>query len=115
MKIANVILFEIGICALEDSNLVYKRKFDNPVIEYSSITQSKDNYIIDLISMLRNYDQVRVNNKNLIEIFQRENFDVKLMSDSSQNEINLNKLDLIIKFGLSDKKDELLQFCKNLQ
>lgn len=107
MKIANVILFEIGICALEDSNLVYKRKFDNPVVEYSSITQSKDNYIIDLISMLRNYDQVRVNNKNLIEIFQRENFDVKLMSDSSQNEINLNKLDLIIKFGLSDKKDEL--------
>jgi len=107
LKIANVILFEIGICALEDSNLVYKRKFDNPVVEYSSITQSKDNYIIDLISMLRNYDQVRVNNKNLIEIFQRENFDVKLMSDSSQNEINLNKLDLIIKFGLSDKKDEL--------
>jgi nucleolar protein 56 len=57
--------------------------------------------------MLRNYDQVRVNNKNLIDIFQRENFDVKLMSDSSQNEINLNKLDLIIKFGLSDNKDEL--------
>ena len=107
MKIADVILFEIGICALEDSNLVYKRKFDNPVVEYSSITQSKDNYIIDLISMLRNYDQVRVNNKNLIEIFQRENFDVKLMSDSTQNEINLNKLDLIIKFGLSDNKDEL--------
>lgn len=107
MKIADVILFEIGICALEDSNLVYKRKFDNPVVEYSSITQSKDNYIIDLISMLRNYDQVRVNNKNLIEIFQRENFDVKLMSDSTQNEINLNKLDLIIKLGLSDKKDEL--------
>ena len=107
MKIADVILFEIGICALEDSNLVYKRKFDNPVVEYSSITQSKDNYIIDLISMLRNYDQVRVNNKNLIQIFQRENLDVKLMSDSSQNEINLNKLDLIIKFGLSDKRDEL--------
>lgn len=107
MKTANVILFEIGICALEDSNLIYKRKFDNPVVEYSSIIQSQDNYIIDLISMLRNYDQVRVNNKNLIEIFQRENFDVKLMSDSSQNEINLNKLDLIIKFGLSDNKDEL--------
>jgi len=107
LKTANVILFEIGICALEDSNLIYKRKFDNPVVEYSSIIQSQDNYIIDLISMLRNYDQVRVNNKNLIEIFQRENFDVKLMSDSSQNEINLNKLDLIIKFGLSDNKDEL--------
>lgn len=112
MKIANVILFEIGICALEDSNLVYKRKFDNPVIEYSSLIQSQDNYIIDLISILRNYDQVRVNNKNLIEIFQRENFDVKLMSDSSQNEINLNKLDLIIKFGLSDNRDELTKILQ---
>lgn len=112
MKVANVILFEIGICALEDSNLVYKRKFDNPVVEYSSIIQSEDNYMIDLISMLRNYDQVRVNNKNLIDIFQRENFDVKLMSDSSQNEINLNKLDLIIKFGLSDDKDELASFLQ---
>ena len=112
MKIANVILFEIGICALEDSNLVYKRKFDNPVIEYSSLIQSQDNYIIDLISILRNYDQVRVNNKNLIEIFQRENFDVKLMSDSSQNEINLNKLDLIIKFGLSDNRDELARILQ---
>lgn len=112
MKIANVILFEIGICALDDSNLVYKRKFDNPVVEYSSIIQSQDNYIIDLISILRNYDQVRVNNKNLIEIFQRENFDVKLMSDSSQNEINLNKLDLIIKFGLSDNRDELARILQ---
>jgi nucleolar protein 56 len=112
LKVANVILFEIGICALEDSNLVYKRKFDNPVVEYSSIIQSEDNYMIDLISMLRNYDQVRVNNKNLIDIFQRENFDVKLMSDSSQNEINLNKLDLIIKFGLSDDKDELASFLQ---
>ena len=112
MKIANVILFEIGICALEDSNLVYKRKFDNPVIEYSSLIQSQDNYIIDLISILRNYDQVRVNNKNLIEIFQRENFDVKLMSDSSQNEISLNKLDLIIKFGLSDNRDELTKILQ---
>jgi nucleolar protein 56 len=112
LKIANVILFEIGICALEDSNLVYKRKFDNPVVEYSSIIQSQDNYIIDLISILRNYDQVRVNNKNLIEIFQRENFDVKLMSDSSQNEINLNKLDLIIKFGLSDNRDELAKILQ---
>jgi len=112
LKIANVILFEIGICALEDSNLVYKRKFDNPVIEYSSLIQSQDNYIIDLISILRNYDQVRVNNKNLIEIFQRENFDVKLMSDSSQNEINLNKLDLIIKFGLSDNRDELTKILQ---
>lgn len=112
MKIANVILFEIGICALEDSNLVYKRKFDNPVAEYSSIIQGQDNYIIDLISILRNYDQVRVNNKNLIEIFQRENFDVKLMSDSSQNEINLNKLDLIIKFGLSDNRDELTKILQ---
>jgi len=112
LKIANVILFEIGICALEDSNLVYKRKFDNPVVEYSSIIQSQDNYIIDLISILRNYDQVRVNNKNLIEIFQRENFDVKLMSDSSQNEINLNKLDLIIKFGLSDNRDELARILQ---
>ncbi len=112
MKIANVILFEIGICALEDSNLVYKRKFDNPVVEYSSIIQSQDNYIIDLISILRNYDQVRVNNKNLIEIFQRENFDVKLMSDSSQNEINLNKLDLIIKFGLSDNRDQLARILQ---
>jgi nucleolar protein 56 len=112
LKIANVILFEIGICALEDSNLVYKRKFDNPVVEYSSIIQSQDNYIIDLISILRNYDQVRVNNKNLIEIFQRENFDVKLMSDSSQNEINLNKLDLMIKFGLSDNRDELAKILQ---
>lgn len=112
MKIANVILFEIGICALEDSNLVYKRKFDNPVVEYSSLIQSQDNYIIDLISILRNYDQVRVNNKNLIEIFQRENFDVKLMSDSSQNEINLNKLDLILKFGLSDNRDELAKILQ---
>jgi nucleolar protein 56 len=43
----------------------------------------------------------------LIEIFQQENIDVKLMSDSRQDEINQNKLDLIIKFGLSDDRDKL--------
>jgi nucleolar protein 56 len=107
LKVVNVILFEIGICALEDTNLIYRKQFYNPEIEYSSIIQGEKNYISDLIPKLRNYDQVRVNNKNLIEIFQHENIDVKLMSDSRQNEINQNKLDLIIKFGLSDDRDEL--------
>jgi nucleolar protein 56 len=107
LKVVNVILFEIGICALEDTNLIYRKQFHNPEIEYSSIIQGEKNYISDLIPKLRNYDQVRVNNKNLIEIFQRENIDVKLMSDSRQDEINQNKLDLIIKFGLSDDRDEL--------
>jgi nucleolar protein 56 len=107
LKVANVILFEIGLCALEDSNLIYKRKFDNPEVEYSSIMQGQKNYISDLIPKLKNYDQVRVNNKNLIDILQGESFDVKLMSDSRQNEISQNKLDLIIKFGLSDNRDEL--------
>ena len=102
-----MILFEIGLCALEDSNLIYKRKFDNPEVEYSSIMQGQKNYISDLIPKLKNYDQVRVNNKNLIDILQGESFDVKLMSDSRQNEISQNKLDLIIKFGLSDNRDEL--------
>jgi nucleolar protein 56 len=107
LKVVNVILFEIGICALEDTNLIYRKQFYNPEIEYSSIIQGEKNYISDLIPKLRNYDQVRVNNKNLIEIFQGENIDVKLMSDSRQDEINQNKLDLIIKFGLSDDRDEL--------
>jgi nucleolar protein 56 len=107
LKVVNVILFEIGICALEDTNLIYRKQFYNPEIEYSSIIQGEKNYISDLIPKLRNYDQVRVNNKNLIEIFQQENIDVKLMSDSRQDEINQNKLDLIIKFGLSDDRDEL--------
>jgi len=107
LKVVNVILFEIGICALEDTNLIYRKQFYNPEIEYSSIIQGEKNYISDLIPKLRNYDQVRVNNKNLIEVFQRENIDVKLMSDSRQDEINQNKLDLIIKFGLSDDRDEL--------
>ena len=107
MKVVNVILFEIGICVLEDTNLIYRKQFYNPEIEYSSIIQGEKNYISDLIPKLRNYDQVRVNNKNLIEIFQQENIDVKLMSDSRQDEINQNKLDLIIKFGLSDDRDEL--------
>jgi len=107
LKVINVILFEIGICALEDANLIYRKQFYNPEIEYSSIIQGEKNYISDLISKVRNYDQVRVNNKNLIEIFQHENIDVKLMSDSRQDEINQNKLDLIIKFGLSDDRDEL--------
>lgn len=107
MKVVNVILFEIGICALEDTNLIYRKQFSNPEIEYTSIIQGEKNYISDLIPKLRNYDQVRVNNKNLIEVFQQENIDVKLMSDSRQDEINQNKLDLIIKFGLSDDRDEL--------
>ncbi|HXW11907.1 MAG TPA: hypothetical protein VD694_04035, partial [Nitrososphaeraceae archaeon] len=107
MKVANVILFEIGLCALEDSNLIYKRKFDNPEVEYSSIIQGQKNYIVDLIPKLRNYGLVRVNNKNLIQVLQDESFNVKLMSDSRQNEINQNKLDLMIKFGLAENREEL--------
>lgn len=102
-----MILFEIGLCALEDSNLIYKRKFDNPEVEYSSIIQGQKNYVGDLIPRLRNYGLVRVNNKNLIQVLQNESFNVKLMSDSRQNEINQNKLDLMIKFGLAENREEL--------
>lgn len=107
MKIANVILFEIGICVLEDSNLIYSKKFESPEIEYSSIMQGNKSYLTDLIAQLKNFDQVRVNNKNLIDIFQTENDDVKLMSDSRQDEISQNKLDLMVKFGFSKTKEEL--------
>jgi nucleolar protein 56 len=107
LKIANVILFEIGICVLEDSNLIYSKKFDSPEIEYSSIMQGNKSYLTDLIAQLKNFDQVRVNNKNLIDIFQTENDEVKLMSDSRQDEISQNKLDLMVKFGFSKTKEEL--------
>lgn len=102
-----MILFEIGICVLEDSNLIYSKKFDSPEIEYSSIMQGNESYLTDLIAQLKNFDQVRVNNKNLIDIFQTENDEVKLMSDSRQDEINQNKLDLMVKFGFSKTKEEL--------
>lgn len=102
-----MILFEIGICVLEDSNLIYSKKFDSPEIEYSSIIQGNKSYLVDLIAQMKNFDQVRVNNKNLIDIFQPEIIDVKLMSDSRQDEINQNKLDLMIKFGFSNTKEEL--------
>jgi len=92
---------------LEDSNLIYSKKFDSPEIEYSSIIQGNKSYVTDLIAQLKNFDQVRVNNKNLIDIFQPENIDVKLMSDSRQDEINQNKLDLMIKFGFSNTKEDL--------
>ena len=69
--------------------------------------QGNESYLTDLIAQLKNFDQVRVNNKNLIDIFQTENIDVKLMSDSRQDEINQNKLDLMIKFGFSNTKEEL--------
>ena len=69
--------------------------------------QGNESYLTDLIAQLKNFDQVRVNNKNLINIFQTENTDVKLMSDSRQDEINQNKLDLMIKFGFSNTKEEL--------
>lgn len=100
-------MFEIGICVLEDSNLIYSKKFDSPEIEYSSIIQGNKSYLTDLIAQLKNFDQVRVNNKNLIDIFQPENIDVKLMSDSRQDEINQNKLDLMVKFGFSNTKEDL--------
>lgn len=92
---------------LEDSNLIYSKKFDSPEIEYSSIMQGNKSYLRDLIAQLKNFDQVRVNNKNLIDIFQTENDEVKLMSDSRQDEISQNKLDLMVKFGFSKTKEEL--------
>lgn len=107
MKVANVILFEIGLCAVEDSNLIYKKKFNDPVVEYSSIIHGQKEYLTELISKLRNYDLVRINNKSMIDVLRDESFEVKVMSDSRQNEINQNKLDLMIKFGLSQNREEI--------
>jgi nucleolar protein 56 len=108
---ASVILFELGIVILNDTNqLVKATKFQDPASAFQSLSMGDNKELEEILPELNQFNTIRVNHNILMAILARPGLRVELFSQSEQDRITENKIELITKFGLSETSSE----AKNL-
>ena len=108
---ASVILFELGIVILNDTNqLVKTTKFEDPADAFQSLSMGDNKELAEILPELDQFHTIRVNHNILMAILARPGLRVELFSQSEQDRITENKIALITKFGLSQTSSE----AKNL-
>ena len=109
-KSADVLLFEVGLVVLDDvGKLIHSRKFEHPSTAYHSLSLRENRELTEIVPYLRNIYSVRVNHSMLLDILSKEGFRVNLLSQSDQDALNKNKLDLVTKYGLCESRMEAIK------
>jgi nucleolar protein 56 len=108
---ASVILFELGIVILNDTNqLVRATRFQDPARAFQSLSMGGKEELAEVLPELDQFHTIRVNHDILMAILGRPGIRVELFSQSEQDRITENKIELITKFGLTESSNE----AKNL-
>jgi nucleolar protein 56 len=108
---ASVILFELGIVILNDTNqLVKATRFQDPARAFQSLSMGGKEELVEVLPELDQFHTIRVNHDILMAILGRPGIRVELFSQSEQDRITENKIELITKFGLTESSNE----AKNL-
>ena len=108
---ASVILFELGIVILNDTNqLVKATRFQDPARAFQSLSMGEREELAEVLPELDQFHTIRVNHDILMAILGRPGIRVELFSQSEQDRITENKIELITKFGLTESSNE----AKNL-
>ena len=108
---ASVILFELGIVILNDTNqLVKATRFQDPARAFQSLSMGEKEELAEVLPELDQFHTIRVNHDILMAILGRPGIRVELFSQSEQDRITENKIELITKFGLTESSNE----AKNL-
>lgn len=104
---ASVILFELGIVILNDTNqLVKATKFQEPAGAFQSLSMGDNKELAEILPELNRFHTIRVNHDILMAILARAGLRVELFSQSEQDRITEDKIALITKFGLSETSSE---------
>ncbi len=106
-----MILFELGIVILNDTNqLVKATRFQDPARAFQSLSMGGKEELVEVLPELDQFHTIRVNHDILMAILGRPGIRVELFSQSEQDRITENKIELITKFGLTESSNE----AKNL-
>jgi nucleolar protein 56 len=112
-KSASVILFELGIVILSDTNeLIKARKFQNPASAFNSLSMGENKELAEILPELSQFHTIRVNHHILMAILAREGLRVELFPQSEQDLVTKDKIGLVTKFGLSETPSEAVNLLQ---
>ena len=102
-----VMLFELGIIILNDTNqLVKAARFQDPARAFQSLSMGENKELAEIFPQLKQFHTIRVNNDILMAILARAGLNVELFSPTEQDQVTENKIELIAKYGLSESPSE---------
>jgi nucleolar protein 56 len=104
---ARVMLFELGIIILNDTHqLIKATRFQDPARAFQSLSMGDNTELSEILPHLKQFHTIRVNSDILMAILTRIGLRVELFSQSEQDQVTENKIELIAKFGLSESPSE---------
>ena len=110
-KVGSVIIFELGICVLdEEGKSVFSKRFSNPVDAFSLLRANRlPNEINSIENELKHFERIVVNDDNLHSILGNLGLATDMMPAEKQQEIRKNIASFAVKCGLSADEGTAIQ------
>src|SRR5919202_3124251 len=113
--ICSVLLLEIGFAVFDDrDNLVFSKKFDNPIGSYRSLKGGERSAEFDqLRQVLDSFNFVSVNDPSIMFLLRQSGLNSHLMPEDQQRKLRDEKPALMVKSNLASNEIEAMQKLRN--
>jgi nucleolar protein 56 len=106
----NVILLELGIVILDDEGkLINSVKFEDPAQAHHSLSKGDRGPITGILSDLSRFEQMKVNHPLLLKVLSQPGLRLELASQSEQDLITREKLNLLTKYEFCKSRSEAIE------
>src|SRR5918911_1730611 len=114
-NICSVLLLETGVAVFDDrDNLVFSKKFDNPINSYRSLKGGERSPEFDqLRQILQSFDFISVNDPSIMFLLRQSGLNSQVMPEDQQRQIRDEKPALMVKSKLASNEIEAMQKLRN--
>jgi nucleolar protein 56 len=114
-NICSVLLLETGVAVFDDrDNLIFSKKFDNPIHSYRSLKGGEKSRELDqLRQILQSFDFISVNDPSVMFLLRQSGLNSHVMPEDQQRRIRDEKPALMVKSRLASNEMEAMQKLRN--
>ena len=114
-NICSVLLLETGVAVFDDhDNLIFSKKFDNPIHSYRSLKGGERSPELDqLRQILQSFDFISVNDPSVMFLLRQSGLNSHVMPEDQQRKIRDEKPALMVKSRLATNEMEAMQKLRN--
>ena len=106
----NVILLELGIVILDsEGKLINSVKFEDPAQAHHSLSKGDIGPITSILTDLSRFEQMKVNHPLLLKVLSQPGLRLELASQSEQDLITKEKLNLLTKYEFCKSRPEAIE------
>lgn len=114
-NMCSVLLLETGVAVFDDrDNLIFSKKFDNPIHSYRSLKGGERSPELDqLRQILQPFDFISVNDPSIMFLLRQSGLNSHLMPEDQQRKIRDEKAALMVKSRLATDEMDAMQKLRN--